>query len=670
MSGDFDAATVVRCMDAALNDPAGELAIASAALLDLFPEPQVKASLEHLIGKLDSRVQLLLLEPFEAAGLVGSMAKLFVKSIERGREGGKRRALMQIMRSLTIVRSTIALEDKEKGYVRSMAVLFADGSITPGQFRSFLAEFCWHESKCVIMAPAAAAGHNIEPQARELLSRLMTLHLRPYQQFLAATANKIARNGSNGRESGEAIRSFLSGGNSWGDAAGGTSDTYGLDQTEASLLVGFTGERQQAVWYAGDESLITIAGPGTGKSQVQVIPNLICYPGSAFVLDVKGELWERTAGHRARHYGPVFRFAPTDPTGETHCFNPFDFISDEPHQAAVDCEVVAAQIIPARSEAKDPFWDNRGRDFLWTFVLATALAEPPERRNLATVMEMLSVPVRFDSEEAYQRSPTPALVQRLKILAERFNIPALAQSAVAIESGQNDRMDGVFDAARRYLTIFARSARLRQAMGRSDWSPLDLRRHPGTTVYLCLSGDDIETYMPIVRLILQQHANLLLASPRGRGMPPITFFLDEFPQLGRMESIQRLLDVGRGAGLRLWLFAQYMGQLREAYDRRADGLIQACRIRSFMQPDNEAVKFLGPQLGTVEHLFSGQRRALAEDYQLMGQQFADKIIVTARGHAPVLLTKRYAWRDLQQEMSEPLPPVRSQSYGEGGPYAA
>ena len=33
---------------------------------------------------------------------------------------------------------------------------------------------------------------------------------------------------------------------------------------------------------------------------------------------------------------------------------------------------------------------------------------------------------------------------------------------------------------------------------------------PGTTVYLCLSGDDIDTYKPIVRLIIQQHANLLL----------------------------------------------------------------------------------------------------------------------------------------------------------------
>jgi type IV secretion system protein VirD4 len=256
------------------------------------------------------------------------------------------------------------------------------------------------------------------------------------------------------------------------------------------------------------------------------------------------------------------------------------------------------------------------------------------------------------------------VVARLKWLAERFDMPVLAQSGVAMESGLNDRMDGVFDAARRYLNIFARSARLRYAMSRSDWTPLDLRREPGSTVYLCLSGDDIDTYMPIVRLILQQHASLLLASPRDPGIPPVTFFLDEFPQLGRMESIQRLLDVGRGAGLRLWLFAQYLGQLREAYDKRADGLIQACRVRCFMQPDTEAVELLAPQLGKVEHLFSGKDKPLAEDYQLMGHAFADKIIVTARGHAPLLLGKRYAWQEMAQEMTEPVPLVRMPQTGE------
>ena len=656
---------VIRDIDAALKDPAGQIEACSDELLDLFSPKQLDESLQHLLGRLSSRLEHYGVGAFEGSASAGAMAKQWLKAFDRGKELNRRGSLMQLMRSYVIARPTIALEDRDKGYLRSMAALWADRSIATDEFRAFLAEFCWCEGQCVLSC-ISGAGDKHEPQARELLGKLLNLHLRPYAQFLAATAAQIATYRTNGQVSGETIASFLNQGSAWSDPEHGQSDTYRLEQSDPSLIIGFTGPHKQPVYYDADESLITIAGPGTGKSQVQVIPNLICFPGSAFVLDVKGELWDSTAGHRARHYGPVFRFAPTDPTGNTHCYNPFDFISDDPQQAAVDCEVVSTQIIPPRSGAKDPFWDNRGRDFLWTFALATTLSEPPERRNLATVMDMLSVPVVFDRDEDYQRSPTPALVHRLKVLAERFNMPALAQNAVAIESAQNDRMDSVFDTARRYLTIFSRSARLRHAMQRSHWSPLQLRQQPGTTVYLCLSGDDIDTYMPIVRLILQQHANLLLSSPRQRGIPPITFFLDEFPQLGRMESIQRLLDVGRGAGLRLWLFAQYMGQLREAYDRRADGLINACRVRSFMQPDNEAVQFLRPQLGTTEHLFTGRSRPLAEDYQLMGQEYGDKIIVTARGHAPMLLSKRFAYQDLAAEVAEPPP----QLHHHGGNHAA
>ena len=109
-----------------------------------------------------------------------------------------------------------------------------------------------------------------------------------------------------------------------------------------------------------------------------------------------------------------------------------------------------------------------------------------------------------------------------------------------------------------------------------------------------------------------------------------------------------------------------MGQLRETYGQRADGLINACRVRNFMQPDNEAVEFLKPQLGTVEHLFHGGAKPLAEAYQLMGEEFGDKIIVTARGHAPMLLSKRFAYQDLAAEMHEPPPAL----YHQGGHHAA
>ena len=222
--------------------------------------------------------------------------------------------------------------------------------------------------------------------------------MQPYKQFLAVTANTLATERHNGRASGAAIGRFLNQGNAWMELDPSTpSDTFSLNETSRSLLIGFN-EAGSPVNFDGNESLITIAGPGTGKSQAQVIRNLLRYRGSCFVLDVKGELWDLTAAFRQRHIGPVLRFAPTDPTGNTNAYNPFDFVSRDPQQAAVDCEVISNQIIPPNAGAKDPFWDNRARDFLWAFSLATALSAEPQRRNLATVMEMLALPVIFDDQ--------------------------------------------------------------------------------------------------------------------------------------------------------------------------------------------------------------------------------------------------------------------------------
>ncbi|MDZ4791049.1 MAG: type IV secretory system conjugative DNA transfer family protein [Hyphomicrobiales bacterium] len=438
--------TSIATIDAHLNDPSGTLYAASDTLLNRFPPTQIERVVESLIGKAPSYMAHALGGAWTGTQTVAGALSYFGEAVNRGREQGRRNAIRTLMRSYTLTRPTIALSDQEKGLIRGMAALLADGRLDQGDFDAFLAEMTWGGGKASFSAAQSMAQHNQEAVARHILTQALQQLLQPYPQFLSSTANRLAEERGNGRASGAAITRFLNAGSAWGDLdTGPTRETFSRTPTASSLTVGFDEHDRGPVYFSGDESLITIAGPGTGKSQVQVMRNLLTYPGSAFVLDVKGELWETTAAHRQAHFGPVYRFAQTDPAGNTHAYNPFDFVSNDPTQAAVDCELIAAQIIPPNSNAKDPFWDNRGRDFLWTFALMTALSEPPERRTLATVMEHLAIPVNFldgMTDAAYLASPTPAIIAHLKALAAHFLIPALAQNAVAIESGLNDRTDG------------------------------------------------------------------------------------------------------------------------------------------------------------------------------------------------------------------------------------
>ena len=81
-----------------------------------------------------------------------------------------------------------------------------------------------------------------------------------------------------------------------------------------------------------DRHILTIAGSRAGKGVSLIIPNLICYEGSAVVVDPKGENAARTAGRRGegtKGGGPGLKqiVHVLDPFGEsgiekTSSFNP------------------------------------------------------------------------------------------------------------------------------------------------------------------------------------------------------------------------------------------------------------------------------------------------------------------------------------------------------------
>lgn len=645
-------------VESILSDPAGRLVVPSRDLLRLVEPGQIDAFLQRRHGEpqtIMKHVATVLAAPPGAAGWAaawnsGQTRRAYVK---------RHNAVLRLLDAFTTERPAVALEDKEAGLMRGFAALFAADRITGAEWERFVALMAWANGKSVLVPEAGAACNPHLPDARQALSEVLSAALDRHEAVLAAAAARVADEIRLGGDLAAQLQPFLNRGARWlqgRDLADGPILSF--SQSPAALIIGHDRASGRPVYYGRNESLFSIGGPGTGKTECQVLPNLLSYKGSALVLGVKGELWDKTAGWRAKHCGPVYRFAPTDPDGRTHRYNPFDFVSTDPQQAATDCEAMSFQVVVPTANHHDPYWENRGRDYMWAMAMIVALRSKGRARAMATMMRLLSVPLDVKaSSPAFAGSETAALISGLEDMAVQYGIPALAEHANAIRGGLgNQRMESVVDNARRFLAIFSRSHRLRAAMAKSDWHPRQLRERPGTTVYLCLNGSDLETYAPIVRLMLQQHADALLRNFKHTpGTPPITFFLDEFPQLKRMDSIMRMVDTGRGAGLRLWFFAQYLGQVRHAYDKQADGLINSCRVRSFLSPDAEAAEFIRPYLGTTTNLFTGEKTPLAEPHELLGGAFADTILALATG--PAQLAKRFAWATMADRVLPP-PVVR------------
>jgi hypothetical protein len=162
MSANSDPSSVIRDIDAALKNPAGQIEVRSDELLDLFPPKQLDENLQHTLGqRLPDRLEHYGYRPFEASGSALGTAKYFLESFQRGQEVNRRKTLLRLIRCYTIARPTIALEEREKGFLRSMAALRADRSITDREFRAFLAEFCWREGEGVLTASGGATADKL-----------------------------------------------------------------------------------------------------------------------------------------------------------------------------------------------------------------------------------------------------------------------------------------------------------------------------------------------------------------------------------------------------------------------------------------------------------------------------------------------------------------------------
>jgi type IV secretion system protein VirD4 len=133
--------------------------------------------------------------------------------------------------------------------------------------------------------------------------------------------------------------------------------------------------------------ILTVAPSRSGKGTCHVIPNLLNYVGSVVVNDVKGENAAISIRHRMEDEGQgAYVFAPF---GEASaCWNPFDCIRTGP-DAWEDSALLADMLVVPRKYA-DGFWDESARNLLRGVILHLVTSGSRDRRNLATVRNILA----------------------------------------------------------------------------------------------------------------------------------------------------------------------------------------------------------------------------------------------------------------------------------------
>jgi type IV secretion system protein VirD4 len=396
---------------------------------------------------------------------------------------------------------------------------------------------------------------------------------------------------------------------------------------EYSLSLGKFEHNNADYLYEGDESLITIARPGRGKSQALVVRNLLRLKGPAVVLDVKPELFRLTANWRSAAVGPIVRFEPSD-LESSATFNPLDSIPRNPVLASKAIkDLVRLLIVPDSPKGGEGFWEGRAMQFIQGATLDVALHASEERRNMASVVNWLA-----PTKNEYTRT-----VDRL----QACDVPALKRLGNELQRMPEDVRESLFSSAQRHIEIWG-APEIVPLTSTTNWS-FDILRQEHGTLYLCVTPEELEAYAPIIRVILGQ---ALQEYRRGAGGDQVTVFVDEFPQLGYMEGLIRLLELGRGAGCRLWLLAQSVGQIQQRYGEDITrSIMEMCHIRSFIEPTGDLAHYLERELGTTRNVYSGKQIPMATAQELAGPDYVGKVIVLEGGKLPARLRRIYAFED-------------------------
>jgi type IV secretion system protein VirD4 len=382
-----------------------------------------------------------------------------------------------------------------------------------------------------------------------------------------------------------------------------------------------------ALQYSGEGSMVTIAPPGSGKTQSNVFPNLLMWKGPAIVLDISGDIYEHTAGWRAANVGPVYKFSPLEPE-DSHKYNPLTFVRRDPDYLWEDARLLAEMmIVPAFSN--DPFWENEARTALTAAISYVCYFNEPHERPMHAVLDVL-----FGGE------PWDDMVKGLRMA---IDVRTMGQHATALSAMNEKTLSSVLQTARSSLSAWS-GERIGRATSRSDWNPLDLRDGSNPTIYIYIRPNEVEAYLSLLRVFIGQHIRVLTggAVPE-RGSAPILVMLDELPRLRYMAPVDEALNIGRKYGLRLWMFAQSVGQFQAAYEN-ADGMLGSCAVRVFMNPsgaDGIAEK-ISEELGYVDSVHDNSRKRLVEAADLAGPKYKDAQIVLGLGTKPAVVSKDFA----------------------------
>lgn len=322
-----------------------------------------------------------------------------------------------------------------------------------------------------------------------------------------------------------------------------------------------------------DQHVMVIGSPGQGKSRSFVMPTMMNYAGSMFILDMSGELYEKTSGYMKKKGYEVYLMAPGQ--HGTHCFNPLDVISKNPHQRITDLQKLAQMLMPERlrSDSND-FWEESAR-ILLVAMLGFVIECPDTRKSLSELYRILN---SMSDERT-------AIAQLLSRYGDHLSDQTRMQLTKFI--GRHEKLgEGI--AAEIGAKFNFLQNELIETMTSVTTIPIAEIRKRRMVIYLQADWNIIQMYERLISIFVQQMAdNLVRLGTLRNGEHEVLMMLDEFGNGGRLDTVLTLAPLIRKNGVRFVFILQDGAQLERLYQRPGQKILMGTStIKLYMNFQN------------------------------------------------------------------------------------
>lgn len=328
-----------------------------------------------------------------------------------------------------------------------------------------------------------------------------------------------------------------------------------------AILIGR--HRGQFISLPGQLSVLLSAPTRSGKGVGVVIPNLLNWPDSVVVLDVKGENYNITAGYRAAHGQEVYAFSPFDEGACSHRWNPLATVRTSPLHRVGDLLTIGQVFFPndGGGTSSEAFFNDQARNLF--LGLGLLLLETPELPR--TVGELLR-------QSSGKGQPLKDHLNAQITQRRDAGKPLSDECVDALQrllSNSENTLASVVATFNAPLTIFA-DAVVDAATSACDFRLENVRRQR-MSVYVRVPPHRLASARPLLNLFFSQLVSLNTQQlPEQDKSLKLQCLLvnDEFTAMGRVSAITHAAAFLAGYNLRLLTVIQAMSQLDAVYGEK------------------------------------------------------------------------------------------------------